>query len=390
MSSLPLLPGQAMRDRSSLAFSRKGRSRAGFTFVEMMIGVVLMLILGGMVFSLFNKHAKVYKVQQEVTELNMGLRSGLDMISADLTNAGSNLGAAGHVGFPFSLIVEKNFSQTTFYPTPYKFDRITIFQGLNPNSCDYLPPSYLTDMHGTGTGVNSSGQTMNSSTLYVGDEQDPIAYPNYPACNAACNASLEAQFRCAAARLPAGSFAAIINIDPNDPNYGQIAPITLTQGASFDAVGLRVTLNHNPQGDGSGGLQPLQQVPPSKLGTDFPRGSLMVKLAPPITYSVDVTDQEHPVLIRSTQAGLAVNPTSVPVASNILGFSQRAQLPAGIFDDPADYLPQANDFSLIQALEVMIAGRTESGRIDEYRSAIDPTRTFRLNTLSTTIALRNK
>jgi hypothetical protein len=191
----------------------------------------------------------------------------------------------------------------------------------------------------------------------------------------------------------------VINIDPNDANYGQIAPITLTQDSRVDAGGLRVKLNHNPQGDGSGGLYPLQQVPRNKLGAEFPRGSLIVKLAPPITYSVDVTDQEHPVLIRSTQAGLAPNPTSIPVASNILGFSQQAQLPTGLFDDPANYMgfdasgnrvAQPNDFSLIQALEVMVAGRTESGRIDEYKSAIDPTRTFRLNTFSTTIALRNK
>ncbi|MBZ5535278.1 MAG: hypothetical protein LAO31_04920 [Acidobacteriia bacterium] len=314
----------------------------------------------------------------------------MDMVSADLANAGSNLGAAGHVGFPFPVIVEKNYSQTTFYPTPYSFDRITIFQGMNPNSCDYLPPSYLSDMHGTGTGVNSSGQTSNGPTLFVGDDQNPIPFPSYPDCNAACNASMEAQFRCAANRLPSGSFVVVINIDPNDPNYRQIAPMTLTQNASVDAGGLRVNLNHDPQGDSSGGLYPLQQVPRNRLGTEFPRGSLIVKLAPPITYSVDVTDQEHPVLIRSTQAGSAANPTSIPVATNILGFSQRAQLPTGIFDNPADYLPQPNDFSLIQALEVMVAGRTESGRIDEYKSAIDPTRTFRLNTLSTTTALRNK
>lgn len=355
------LQGVLMKLSKEQKSTRTVRGTRGFTMVEMIVAVSMMLVLGSTVFSLFDKHAKIFKLQQEVTEMNIGLRSALDMISADLLNAGANLSVGGSAAFPFPVIVAKNANGN--------FDSITIFEG------DFaFPPTSLTNMGG----VNNGGQTANSSTLFI----DP------------CPGLTSKQ---TAALLPAGSFVIVVNTDRNDPNFGQIAPITLTQDSDVNAGEVRVKLNHNPTGDLDSNFF-FKTLPQNKLGVAFPPGSLVAKLAPPIQYSISTANPTRPVLVRSTISSLSI--VSLPLTSNILGFSQRVRLSNGqIYDTPASYqgidvngdtVAAPNDFSLIRSVEVTAAGRTDSDRIDAYRSAIDTARTFRLNSLSTMVALRNK
>lgn len=337
--------------------------------VEMMVGLGLMVVLGSVVFSLFDKHVKVYKVEQEVTEMNLGLRSALDLISSDLINAGANLSVGGAVAFPFPVVVQKDANGN--------FDALTIYQGYNTTDPAYLPPTYLSNIGG----VNNGGQTANSSTLFV----DPA-----PGKTADQTAAL----------LPNGSFAVVVNIDRNDPNFGSVAPITLTQDSLVTGSGsnVRIKLNHNPTGSGDALSGLLQTVPQNKLGVAFPPGSMVVKLAPPVIYSVSTANPARPVLTRSTVTNLSTS--TIPLASNLLGFSQRARLKNGqVYDDPANYqgtdsngnpVAAPSDYSLIQSVEVTVVGRTESDRIDQYQSALDSTRTFRVNSFSTSIVLRNK
>ena len=346
---------------------KRRRGTAGFTLLEMLVGIVLMVVLGGMVFSLFAKHARVYTLQQEVTELNLGLRSGLDMISADLMNAGANLSIGGYQRFPFPVIVQKNANGN--------FDKITVYQGFNDNDADdFTPATTLT----TSTGVDPGGPIpISSATLYI----NPAPFPGLTQTQAATQT---------AAMLPSGTFVVIVNTDLDDPNLGQIAPLTLT-GASTTA-----TCNGNPcvilsTGGATNLKSGLLSVPASKVGTGFPFGSMVVKLAPPVSYSVDTTtDPLRPALVRTTMTSATYpNGTPLQLVSNLLTFSQRAWLQAGMFDDPALY-PTPNDFSLIESLEINLVGRTQSNNIDNYRSAIDPTQAFRINSLTTTVALRNK
>ena len=342
-------------------------SRAGFSLLELMAGIGIMLVLGSVVISLFNMHVKVYRVQQEVTELNLGLRSGLDFISADLLNAGANLSVPASLAFPFPVLVQKNASGN--------FDSITIYQGYSPTDPKYMPPT-------TTLNISQGNQVASSSTLFI----NPIPGDTTGTQTAAL--------------LPNGSFLVIIDVNPSDPNYGRIAPITLTQDAATNGGGnnLRVKLNHNPTG-ASDACSGLTVVPSNKLTINFPDGSLVVKLAPPVTYSVSTANPARPVLTRSTTASCASTSGTV-LTEDVLGFSQRAQLANGqLYDDPALYygtdasgtpVAAKNDYSLIKALEVTIVGRTHTDNIDAYKSAIDPTRSFRVNTYSTTIDLRNK
>jgi hypothetical protein len=333
------------------------RNAAGFSLMELLVATALMVILGGMVFGLFDKHAKVYKLQQEVTELNLGLRSSLDLITADLLNAGANLSSGGAAGaFPFPVLVSNNVNGN--------FDQIIVYQGYATTDSNYLPPTTLSNV--------GSQTPSSSSTLYV----DPA--PNFT----------DAQ---TAARLPSGTFLVIANVNPNDlSNYGKIYPITLTQNASVTSGGGRITLTHtaSPQtNDGLSLLLPAVLLA-GKLGASFPVGTMVVKLAPPITYQVSTTNPARPELVRSTTTNLSTS--TFRLASNVLGFSQRARLANGqVYDSPAGY-PTANDCSLIRSLEVTITCRTESDRIDAYASAIDSTKSYRLSSLTTKISLRNK
>jgi type II secretory pathway pseudopilin PulG len=344
-------------------------SRAGFTLLELTVGLGIMMVLGSVIISLFDMHVKVYRVQQEVTEMNLGLRTGLDLISADLLNAGANLSVPGSLAFPFPVLVQNNVNGN--------FDSITIYQGYSPSDPRYMPPT-------TTLNISQGNQVASSSTLFI----NPIPGDTTGAQTAAL--------------LPNGSFLVIIDVNPSDPSYGKIAPITLTQDSATNGGGnnLRVKLNHNPTGaqDGCSGLT---VVPSNKLAINFPDGSLVVKLAPPVTYSVSTANPARPVLTRTTTASCASSSISATaLTEDVLGFSQRAQLANGqLYDDPALYygtdssgnpVAAPNDYSLIKALEVTIVGRTKTDRIDAYKSAIDPTRTFRVNTYSTTIVFRNK
>lgn len=361
--------------RNSMPCLRRGRRSSGFTLLEMLVGIALMVVLGGMVFGLFNKHATVYKLQQEVTELNLGLRSGLELISADLLNAGANLSAGGSQRFPFPVMVGKNANGN--------FDSITVYQGYKQdNALNYVSPTTLTKLTGIDPGVPIP--INNTATLYL----NPA-----PGLTAAQTAAL----------LPAGAYIVIVNTDTSDPNYGQIAPLTLAGGSIASNCGASPCVQISTTGglDNGSGLVGTGQgdgVAPAKLGTSFPFGAMVVKLAPRVTYLVDTAiDPVRPALVRTTTT--AAGESRLQLVSNLLSFSQRARMATGTFNNPDDYTgidPLGNlvamrrDFSLIQSVEVTIAGRTATDRIDRYQSAIDPTKTFRLNTLTTVVALRNK
>ncbi|MGB7622675.1 MAG: prepilin-type N-terminal cleavage/methylation domain-containing protein [Terriglobia bacterium] len=336
---------------------QRGRSSSGFTLIEMLVGIVLMMVLGGMVFSLFNKHAVVYKLQQEVTELNLGLRSGLELISADLLNSGANLSLGGSQRFPVPVIVKKNDNGN--------FDSITVYQGYKETDTNnYLPPLTLTTADGTDPGAPF--RIDNISNLYVNPAPGKTAAET-------------------AAQLTSGTYVVIVNTDTNDlVNYGQIAPVTLTADSVTAGAGVRVQITKVGTNDHrtiDSGLTAF-----SRLGTFFRCGAMVVKLAPPVIYWVDTTDPLRPALERTTRT--SASNSTLQLASNILSFSQRARVAGVMKSNPAaDY---GNDFSLIEALEVTIAGRTASDRIDRYQSGIDPTKTFRLNSLTTVVALRNK
>ena len=72
------------------------RSERGFTIVEMLIAMTIMLAVTGGVFTLLNPSRGIYETQPEVSDLQQRLRIGVDTMQKDLVMAGAGtyMGAA--------------------------------------------------------------------------------------------------------------------------------------------------------------------------------------------------------------------------------------------------------------------------------------------------------
>jgi hypothetical protein len=78
------------------ALPQRLRSEAGFTILELLISVSIMLAVTGTVFSLMNPSQGIYQTQPEVADVQQRLRVGVDAIQKDLVMAGAGtyMGAA--------------------------------------------------------------------------------------------------------------------------------------------------------------------------------------------------------------------------------------------------------------------------------------------------------
>jgi prepilin-type N-terminal cleavage/methylation domain-containing protein len=71
------------------AIRRRLSSEAGFTILEMLIAMAIMLTVTGSVFSLLNPSQGIYQTQPEVADMQQRLRVGVDTIQKDLVMAGA-------------------------------------------------------------------------------------------------------------------------------------------------------------------------------------------------------------------------------------------------------------------------------------------------------------
>jgi prepilin-type N-terminal cleavage/methylation domain-containing protein len=90
----------------------KTSDQAGFTIIELIIALSIMLIVGGAVFSLMRDSMKVASTTYEMTDTQEALRTGQEYINRDLMNAGDGLNNINNIRVP------RNF--------------VTSYLGLNP------------------------------------------------------------------------------------------------------------------------------------------------------------------------------------------------------------------------------------------------------------------
>lgn len=89
------------------------RSESGFTFVELMIALVLSIIIMTPLFKLLIDQQKTYTVQSQMTNMRQNARIGLDIMTKELRMAG--------YGIPLSTWSDSPASPTrqpAIYPTP--------------------------------------------------------------------------------------------------------------------------------------------------------------------------------------------------------------------------------------------------------------------------------
>lgn len=196
-----------------MQLSFKTPDQAGFTVIEMVIALCVMLIVGGAVISLMRDSMNVASTTYEMTDTQEALRTGHEYINRDLINAGDGLNSINNIRVPRAFV--------------------TSYLGLNPiddpstpgiadlavlTSDDNLPAN--TTVTGTNpvTKVRTNPfRTDRLSVLQIDPIFTPIALP-------------------ANAISADGSTIAITPGDATRFNVGEIYFITSALGATFGTI----------------------------------------------------------------------------------------------------------------------------------------------------------
>jgi len=78
--------------------------QAGFTLVESLVALTVMLIVAGAVFSLMRDSLKVAAVTYEMTDAQQNLRTAQEFINRDLMNAGDGLESISNIRVPLAFV----------------------------------------------------------------------------------------------------------------------------------------------------------------------------------------------------------------------------------------------------------------------------------------------
>jgi hypothetical protein len=120
----------------------------GFTFVEMIFAVVIMMAVTGAVFSLMNPAHGVFKTQPEFSEMQQRLRVVVDALYRDLMMAGAGVEIGSAIGplanyFPPVLPFRRG-AQAPDPPGIFRTDRVSILY-VPPMSPQSTTSSVMTD-----------------------------------------------------------------------------------------------------------------------------------------------------------------------------------------------------------------------------------------------------
>ncbi len=75
-----------------------GRGESGFTIIEMLVAVAVMMAVLGAVFSLLNPAQGIFQTEPEVSDVQQRLRVSLDTLEKDLLMAGAGVSAGARAG----------------------------------------------------------------------------------------------------------------------------------------------------------------------------------------------------------------------------------------------------------------------------------------------------
>src|SRR5438105_11434702 len=135
------------------------RREHGFSLLEVLIAMSLMLVVTASIFSLMNPSQGTFAAQPEVSDMQQRLRVGADTLYKDLVMAGNGAyqGALnGSLLFFFAPVMP--FRQGTVNDDPpgtFKTDTITLM---------YVPPTFAQ------TSLSTQGPSLNSSEVGVNPE----------------------------------------------------------------------------------------------------------------------------------------------------------------------------------------------------------------------------
>lgn len=94
---------QIENQRSAMRAS-KSRNQEGFSLIEALVAITVMIVVVGAVFSLMGDSIKVATVTYELTDAQQNLRTAHEFIGRDLMNAGDGLENIGNIRVPAAFV----------------------------------------------------------------------------------------------------------------------------------------------------------------------------------------------------------------------------------------------------------------------------------------------
>lgn len=336
------------------ALTQNSCSRAtrtsGFTLIEFMVAMSMMIIIGGATMALFQQNVPSFNNQQNSSGLNIAMQSAVTQMQLDLVNAGTGYYPGVNIpSWPIGVTVVNQqpssscFTTGTFTYTSTCFDTLNILAMSSS-----VPPSHPTDTTGSLTGCSST--TNNSFDI------QPIGGMTVSQT---------------AALFSAGNQVLLIKGGTGRQSLQssgtQMETFVLTGSATANGNYVSLPLNaSNSDGTNSAANDPLNisTVASGVLGTSF-CGTDWLMVISPTTYHVDASDPTDPKLVR-TRAGVTDT-----IAEEVIGFKV---LVAYMGDtatndvlqyhfNPADY---GYNYSLIRSIRVSLIGRTTPNPDAEY------------------------
>jgi len=345
--------------------SRKAGKRleAGFSLVELMAAMTIFVIVSAAALSLFSIQQPLFRRQQGLVGVNIGLRNALTQLQMDAVNAGARFFTG--INIPSSPI-----GVTVNHPNPGAgcyvggtytatcFDTLNVIAidantpPINPTagSLTSAPPVLALPATGKTAPQTAALFKRNDQILFLSNDAQKLTTAVLTADATAVGGNVQFQFN---ATDTSGKYSPISATDCRATNNND--PLCIATHALNDVFAGDVVTG-----------SPVHNV---SLSSSFGATDWILKLAP-ITYQVDLTDATNPELTR-TQSG-----TTSVVMEQIIGFrvggavwnDATATTNANYYYDPSTY-PTPYDFSLVRSIRVSLIGRTPP--------STDPSYTFR-------------
>jgi prepilin-type N-terminal cleavage/methylation domain-containing protein len=379
----------------------RGRRRAGFTLLEFMVAMMMFLVLGATVISMFAQNAPLFTQQQNTASLNIELQSVVGQLQLDLSNAGTGFYPGMKLPtWPTGLtIINQNPTTACNNASNYSYSS-TCFDKLNVLALNSsTPPTRPTNSSGSTAPSACSNVSAQSpantpaqdtaSTFYIQpatgltvaqtaagySQGDQVLLVQFIAGTGSVNGSTSG------GSTTVGTNAALINTF--------VLTGTPTQGANY--VGLPFKMSGdgttNPYGVNTSADDPLDITTSNtatNLGTTFCATDWVMKLDP-ITYWVDASNIQDPTLKRNHVVSGTLN--SDTLAEQIIGFKVGASVWGGIDNGITtstatyNYLAQStttatpagynSNFALVRSVRISLIGRTLPNIANPFRNTFD-------------------
>jgi prepilin-type N-terminal cleavage/methylation domain-containing protein len=90
--------------RQAIRYASQGQNQKGFSILELIVAMTVLLIVMGAVFSLLRDSMKVATVTYEMTDAQQNLRTAQEFINRDLMNAGDGLESISNIRVPTAFV----------------------------------------------------------------------------------------------------------------------------------------------------------------------------------------------------------------------------------------------------------------------------------------------